>query len=253
MTSLTSAEPGIAFFGPPYVGFERAMPPGFHDPVARRGYAMVWSMADADRQEAELERVQQRLPGVPLVVLLPPPASIDLALPLLNTLPLLEPRSVLPAAVLSTPHRVRQALSAPPRALADSAVRYLLRRGVLHDSDRTREVQRIFELAPDTRNISHLCRRMYTSRRTLGRHFSAAGLPVPSHWLQFARLLYIHVRMQVESGAAFRIAHRSGYPDGFTMSNQMKRLVGVRPSEARRLLSWEWFLEAWLRKEGVVD
>jgi AraC-like DNA-binding protein len=251
MTSLTTAEPGIAFFGPPYVRFEREQPPSFLDPVARRGYAMIWYVADATRQEEELARVRSRLPGVPLVMLLPPPSAFEAALPLINSIPILDPRSVLPAAVMGNTHRIRQALTAPPRSLADGVVRYLLRRGIVADPHRVQEIQRILELAPDTPSISRLCRRMYTSRRTLGRHFAAAGLPVPSHWLQFARLLYIHVRLQVESGAAFRIANRAGYPDGFTMSNQMKRLTGVRPSEARKLLSWEWFLEAWLMKEGV--
>ena len=108
------------------------------------------------------------------------------------------------------------------------------------------------ELAPEVASISKLSRRMYTSRRTLGRHLSAAGLPVPSHWLQFARLLYISVQLQNDSSAIFRIACRAGYPDGFTMSNQMKRLIGYRPSDIRACLGWEWIVEAWLRREAEV-
>jgi transcriptional regulator GlxA family with amidase domain len=92
---------------------------------------------------------------------------------------------------------------------------------------------------------------MYISRRTLGRHFALSGLPVPSHWLQFARLLHVSIQLQNETGAAFRIATRAGYPDGFTMSNQMKRMIGYRPTEVRNWLGWEWLLEAWLRREGL--
>jgi hypothetical protein len=33
------------------------------------------------------------------------------------------------------------------------------------------------------------------------------------------------------------------------MSNQMKRLIGHRPSEVRELLGWEWLVEAWLKQE----
>jgi hypothetical protein len=32
----------------------------------------------------------------------------------------------------------------------------------------------------------------------------------------------------------------------------MKRLIGYRPSEVRRLLGWEWLVEAWLLKEKLV-
>jgi AraC-like DNA-binding protein len=57
--------------------------------------------------------------------------------------------------------------------------------------------------------------------------------------------------MHNDEAAVFRIAARFGYPDGFTMSNQMKRLVGHRPSEVRQLLGWEWIVEAWLKREGL--
>ena len=43
-----------------------------------------------------------------------------------------------------------------------------------------REVKRIFELAPEISSVTKLARRMYTSRRTLGRHFALSGVPVPS-------------------------------------------------------------------------
>ena len=49
--------------------------------------------------------------------------------------------------------------------------------------------------------------------------------------------------------AARRIAAQYRYPDGFTMSNQMKRLVGWRPSDVRQYLGYEWFIEEWLKQE----
>jgi AraC-like DNA-binding protein len=69
--------------------------------------------------------------------------------------------------------------------------------------------------------------------------------------LHFARLFHAALQLQVEETAVFRIASRFGYADGFTMSNQMKRLIGYRPSQVRELLGWEWLIEAWLKKEGV--
>ena len=114
-----------------------------------------------------------------------------------------------------------------------------------------REVHRIFEFAPETGSVSKLSKKLYLSRRTLGRHLTTANLPVPSHWLQFARLLHVTINLQNETTAIFRIAARCGYPDGFTMSNQMKRLTGFRPTEVRQRLGWEWVMEAWLRREGL--
>ena len=46
-------------------------------------------------------------------------------------------------------------------------------------------------------------------------------------------------------------ASRFGYPDGFALSNQMQRLLGVRPSDARRYLGWDWLVEAWIHTEAA--
>jgi hypothetical protein len=50
----------------------------------------------------------------------------------------------------------------------------------------------------------------------------------------------------------FRAATQVGYPDGFTMSNQMKRLIGCRPSDVRENLGLTWILEEWIRRERVA-
>jgi hypothetical protein len=36
------------------------------------------------------------------------------------------------------------------------------------------------------------------------------------------------------------------------MSNQMKRMIGYRPTEVREHLGWEWIVEAWLRREATA-
>jgi transcriptional regulator GlxA family with amidase domain len=113
-------------------------------------------------------------------------------------------------------------------------------------------ISKIFELAPTVPSISALSRRLYTSRRSLGRYFESERLPVPSHWLQFARLLYIATSLQANPDVpVFRIAVQLGYPDGFTMSNQMRRLIGCRPTDVRENLGYEWFIEEWLDMEKV--
>ena len=98
--------------------------------------------------------------------------------------------------------------------------------------------------------MSGLSRSLYLSRRALGRRFLTRGLPVPSHWLHFVRILRTALRLQSTEDTLFTIACDLGYPDGFALSNQMRRLTGVRPTSARDCLGWEWLIESWLRQEA---
>jgi len=144
-------------------------------------------------------------------------------------------------------------LRSVPRDLPAAMVAYLTRRGMLRDGKARNLATKIFELAPTVPSISGLSRRLYTSRRTLGRYFESQQLPVPSHWLQFARLLYVAARLQANPHVpVFRVAIQLGYPDGFTMSNQMRRLVGCRPTDARENLGFEWFVEEWMERERAT-
>ena len=83
-----------------------------------------------------------------------------------------------------------------------------------------------------------------------GGRFLSRGLPVPSHWLHFARLLRVAIRLQNSGESVVSVGFELGYSDGFSMSNQMMRLIGFRPSDVRAYLGWEWILEAWLRREA---
>ena len=123
-------------------------------------------------------------------------------------------------------------------------------RGLTIDRETVRLIRRVIELSGELRSITALSRSMYLSRRALGRRFMTRGLPVPSHWLQLGRLLRVASRLQNSEASLFSIACDSGYPDGFSVSNQMHRLIGCRPSLARERLGWEWIVEAWLRKEA---
>jgi AraC-like DNA-binding protein len=244
----------LAIFQPPY---ERLSPcghnaiEGFEDVDAWKGRAIVWLLSDHADQSATFDILRFKPIGLPLVVLLPPPSAVRSILDILPLVRHLSPRMILPHGLVDTPYRLRQVLASPPRSIPATLTDYLVRRGLLRRKRAAREFQRIVELAPETRSISGLSRRMYTSRRTLGRHFVATGMPVPSHCLQFSRLFHVALQLQIDDGAVFRIASRFGYTDGFTMSNQMKRMIGFRPSEVRGLLGWEWIVEAWLKREGL--
>jgi hypothetical protein len=68
--------------------------------------------------------------------------------------------------------------------------------------------------------------------------------------------MHVVAHIQCEGMPIHHIALRASYPDGFTMSNQMKRLLGVRPSDVRERLGWEWVVESWIRGEierGGID
>jgi AraC-like DNA-binding protein len=249
MDSAATTVPTVQLFAPPYTRLDVVHQPPDQVREFPRGAALVWYICDAARQEREFEQLRDRAFGLPLIVMLPPPRDIHRTLPLLNFVNALRPSAVLPGPSLGTPHDLRHVLATPPRAVPDTLLQYFMHRGLLPNRIIAREVRRIFELAPEVNSITRLARRMYTSRRTLGRHFALASLPVPSHWLQFARLIHVAVRIQAHPGAIFRIASRAGYPDGFTMSNQMKRLIGCRPTEVRQCLGWEWIVEAWLERE----
>jgi AraC-like DNA-binding protein len=239
--------PNTSLFLPPYESF---VSPRQLEYCPNRGVAAVWFVRDGATQQAERDWLADRPSGVELVVVLPPPAAIHSALPLLKDLGELRPRGILPNGPLSGPEPVRLVLSSSPRDLSQVVVAHLARGGVLRNHRIRTLVTKMFELAPTVPSISRLARKLYTSRRTLGRIFEAEGLPVPSHWLQFARLLHVSAIIQEKREMPiFRAAIHVGYPDGFTMSNQMKRLIGCRPSDVRENLGYEWIVEEWVRRE----
>ena len=241
----------ISVLAPPYDGFTACDPE--LSLAGTRGHALVWNLHDADTQRAEYEWLLQRAPHAPLFVVLPPAQAIAPILPMIPLLSQLHARGVLPNGPVESVEPVRVLLRAAPRDLPAVIVNHLARRGVLRDPRARTLVSRIFELAPTVPSISALSRRLYSSRRSLGRLFESQDLPVPSHWLQFARLLNVATRLQANPDVAiFRIAVQLGYPDGFTMSNQMRRLVGCRPTDVRENLGFEWFVEEWLAMERAA-
>lgn len=256
MTTFPAAAfTALALFEPPYqqlVPCLPAMMSDLNDVAAWKGRALVWMLNGESYQLDYYEALRNKPLGLPLFVLLPPPIQIREVLDLLPLARFLCPRMFLPSGLLDAPTRLRQILSTPPRSVPSTLTHYLVSRGLLNKRKARREFFRIVELAPETRSISALSRRMYTSRRTLGRHFISTGIPVPSHCLHFARLFHVALQLQSDDSAMFRIASRFGYADGFTMSNQMNRMIGCRPSEVRTLLGWEWVIEAWLKREMVV-
>ena len=236
-------------FRPPY---RRLVPLGRPESVAdlssREGASLLWAMGSS-LDEGLLRHLRWRPGGVPLIVIAPPAEDLDSDADLLRVLELCRPIALVPFHQEPAPLDIRALLVEPPEDLAASVVDYLVWRGLSLDIDRRRILRRTVELSFELRSVSGLARALYLSRRALGRQFVSAGLPVPSHWLHFCRLLRAVIAMHADRENLMTVAFRLGYPDGFSLSNQMKRLTGFRPSEARDRLGWEWFIEAWIQQE----
>jgi AraC-like DNA-binding protein len=169
---------------------------------------------------------------------------------LVQAIQMLRPNGILPHHEQPRATELAHVLRRPPLDLATEVTDYLEWRGLRFDHDTVRLIRRIVELSDSLRSVTGLARSMYMSRRALGRRFMTLGLPVPSHWLQMARLLRVVIRLQNTDDSVFSVACAQGYPDGFSVSNQMYRLFGCRPTEVRERLGWEWVFEAWLRREA---
>ncbi|MEQ9569705.1 MAG: helix-turn-helix domain-containing protein [Longimicrobiales bacterium] len=241
----------LHLFRPPYRRLHPVLEPDRHPgEVGVTGTALVWCMPP-ERDDRELQAVRRRPGGLSLLVVLPPADTVPRKDEIFRMIEFCRPAAVLPFHEEPHPDDLRILLSAPPEDLPATVVDYLRWRGVPLDMDVRRLVRRTIELSGEIRSVNALARGVYLSRRALGRRFTSHGLPVPSHWLHAARVLRAVVRIQDRKLPLSRVAFDLGYPDAFALSNQMKRLTGIRPSEARARLGWEWFLEAWLRKEAL--
>ncbi len=250
MTSSTHP-PALSLFGHPY----RVLTPvtgGKRQLMAegrRPGSALVWRL-DHGIHEHDTPVVRDRPGGLPLIAILPRFGGAAAHPGLGGVVESVRPCAVLPHHPDPDPDDLCAVLRRPPEDLAVEVTDYVAWRGLRLDRETVHLIRRIVGLSSDLRSISGLSRALYMSRRALGRRFVARGLPVPSHWLHFARLLRVVIRLQNSDDSVLSVGYELGYPDAFSLSNQMVRLTGYRPSEARAFLGWEWLLEAWLRKEA---
>jgi AraC-like DNA-binding protein len=215
------------------------------------GAALVWTMSRG-RRPATVEAVSERPGGLAMLMILPPGPDQALDPSVIATVDRTRPLGILPFHPHPDPGTLAQVLRRPPLDLGADVTEYLAWRGLGVDKDTAHVIRRIVDLSAELRSIGAVSRSLYLSRRALGRRFMNRGLPVPSHWLQAARLLRVATRLQNTDATVSSIAVDLGYPDGFAVSNQMERLFGRRPSEVRERLGWEWLLEAWLRREAEM-
>lgn len=242
---------GFFLFHPPYGELDPvAHPDRLPAAIGTSGAALIWCMASPNRDD-EIQATRRRRPGLSLIAVLPPAETVTRQDHIFRMIELCRPASVMPYHEEPHTDDLYTLLSAPPADMPAAVVDFLRWRGVPLDLEVRRLVRRTMELSADLRSVNALARGVYLSRRALGRRFTSCGLPVPSHWLHMGRILRAIIRLQETGTTLAQIAYELGYPDSFALSNQMKRLTGIRPSEARARRGWEWMLEAWLQKEAA--
>jgi AraC-like DNA-binding protein len=243
----------LTFF-PPYRTVEPFQPgasfPGGPFPI--RGGAIIWNMRGALRTSC-FPQIRSRPSGVALVVLLPPSTALGDSSILFELMTRCRPHSVLPHQEDIDTDELAAVLRRTPSELAVEVSDYLTWRGLDVDLDTRRLIRKTLDLSDELRTVGGLARALYMSRRALGRRFLTRGLPVPSHWLHFGRVLRASILLQSPDTTVTNAARALGYPDGFALSNQMKRLTGLRPSIMRECFGWEWIVEAWLRVEATQE
>ena len=250
MTISHFAHEAVLLLGPPY---DRLTTIDLASPVQPRvgGWVMVWNLGCQSGIEAS-DLVVNRVAGLPLAVILPEGEDQLSVLRVLRAIERSRPQAVLPFHRTPRPREIVSVIRRAPSSLATSVTEYMDWRGFSLDPVTRSIIRRTIELSSTVRTISALAKNLYMSRRALGRRFQTSRLPVPSHWLHIGRLLRATIGLQNTDATLFNIACGLGYPDGFSLSNQMRRLCGLRPMEVRELVGWEWVFETWIQREAAA-
>ena len=223
-----------------------------HPPRPRGGgWVVTWHLGSPHwRQGAGL--VADRAAGVSLAMILPARDDRLSVLRILRAIEQSRPQAVLPYYEAPTPRDITSVIRREPTCLATSVADFLEWRGFSLDPVTRSIIRRTVQLSSEVQTVGALARNLYMSRRALGRKLMSSGLPVPSHWLHMSRVLRATILLQSSNASLFSVACSLGYSDGFSLSNQMHRLCGVRPMEVRERLGWEWVFETWLVKEAAI-
>jgi AraC-like DNA-binding protein len=252
--------------GPPVLSpfpLSAAPPPYTHWVPVRRGEAppagavLALTLSDAERDREALRAWVPRLraahPDRALVLRLSEGTGMELA----RLAPLavrLGARAVLldgepPAGAL-------RAALCEPLDLGDDVLEWLALRGTPLPPALGHLVGCIFRCAAREPELGPLLRRCGEADRTARARFRRRGLPAPNAWHQAARALAAALRLQRDPGLPLlRAAFELGYTDHSALSHQLRRAFGVRASEARARLGWEWLMDRWARRalrEAVV-
>ena len=255
MPASQTSESAVCLLGPPYRRLESVDPDDPGQPC-EGGWIMTWHLGNPRWKEAAPLAANRRA-GVSLAIVLPDGQDRGSVVKILRAIEQSRPHAVLPFHRELAAREIAAVIRREPTCLATSVADYLEWRGFRLDPATRGIIRRTIQLSSQVQTIEALARNLYMSRRALGRRLVGNSLPVPSRWLHIARILRATIKLQNSDSSIFSIAVSLGYSDGFSLSNQMRRLCGVRPLDVREKLGWEWVFEMWLAREaaegGIAD
>jgi AraC-like DNA-binding protein len=199
---------------------------------------------------ADLAALRGAFPQFPVIAVVPREASPAVARLVCN-LGKLGVRAVLgedePAYAT-----LRPALASPV-CLARDVVEWLRLRRTALNPELEHVIHGIFEYALHTREVSETCRIIGEPESSARARFRKKGLPPPSAWHQAARSLYAALRMQENPACSVEaVAYEQGYGSHASLSRQLYRVFGLRPSALRGTLGWEWLLIRWQARQAAA-
>ncbi|HEU0079503.1 MAG TPA: helix-turn-helix domain-containing protein [Longimicrobiaceae bacterium] len=211
----------------------------------------VWALAADWRLLAHaVHRLRVRFPGAPVILWAagaPERGIAELAL---------RAGRLRVRALLLDGHSIAEVLRpvlTSREGLAEDAVDWLHLRGLAVSPALAHIVRHVFALAPQHSRIHPLLDCLGEAESSVRARFRKKGLPPPHCWLQAARALYAAVEIQGRPGEPLlRIADTGGYGDAAALSKQVYGAFGIRPSALRGTLGWEWLLDQWAAREGLV-
>jgi AraC-like DNA-binding protein len=90
-----------------------------------------------------------------------------------------------------------------------------------------------FRHAQSRPTVTAMAVALRTHPQTLARQCARAGLPTPSAFCYWARLILTAQRLEDPSRTTDRAAKEMGFPSGVVFRDVLKRYTGLRPSEVR--------------------
>lgn len=147
---------------------------------------------------------------------------------------------------------MRRCLTAPLDLAADVVAWLAIRLPMLplHVADLCRI---IFRYASVETTIDELLASAGESARSARARFRKLCLPAPGSWYHVARAIHAALSLQrAPQAPLFGLAIELGYCDHSALSHQFVRLFGLRASQVRRLLGWEWLLDSWLTRQAAM-
>ena len=144
------------------------------------------------------------------IVILPATVDLDSEPQLLRVVEACRLHSILPFHHEPHVDDLTALLRREPEDLSVEIMDYLQWRDINVDIEVRRLIRKTIDLSSELRSVTALARSLYLSRRALGRRFLTNGLPVPSHWLHFGRVLRASLILQSSGMTLAEAASRFG-------------------------------------------